>query len=210
MDFFHDLWNFFWMAPLTMMTSKMKKTLKTKTTSKMMMNSMMETTSTLETTCKMVKCIVYYLKNCWWLLILTATAKLTQHQISYQLFESEIEFDVIKKTYDAVHMHTCAKKNDAFRQRHLCITNHSYQLLTLSLKFLPESRLKILLKGGSKGVGTGGHSAWPIRPTSGIRESVLMATCCPPVLSSSVTVSDNNCSRYIPAQHPVSKSPILG
>ena len=42
----------------------MKKTSKTKTTSKMMM----KTTSTLETTCKMVKCniegcIVYYLKK---------------------------------------------------------------------------------------------------------------------------------------------------
>ena len=108
------------------MTSKMKKTSKTKTTSKMMM----KTTSTLETTCKMVKCnieacIVYYLEK------LLTTPDLDSHS------KADPTSDILsavrignrfwrnkRNRRRITHAHICKKKN-IFRQRHLCITNHS-------------------------------------------------------------------------------------
>ena len=49
-------------------------------------------------------------KNCWWLLSLTDTAKLTQNRKWYQLSKPEIEFNVTKEMYAALSMRTCSSK----------------------------------------------------------------------------------------------------
>ena len=48
--------------------------------------------------------------NCWWLLSLTGTAKLTQNQKCHQLTKLEIEFDGRKEINTALGMHTCSEK----------------------------------------------------------------------------------------------------
>ena len=49
-------------------------------------------------------------KNCWWILSLTGTAKLTQNRKCYQLCKPEIEFTLMKEMYAALGMHTCSEK----------------------------------------------------------------------------------------------------
>ena len=53
--------------------------------------------------------IVYYLKNCLWILPLTVVAQLSPNQKCYQLSQPEIEVAVVENVCGILHVHMCRK-----------------------------------------------------------------------------------------------------